>query len=296
MPLRFEGVHRGIGERIQPLLRSFGGKATYLLSPEVLRDGRCVEMLAALPGCELGTHLHGEMAQPGALVPDVTRDVQRDYPRDLERAKLASLTASFHSGLGRPPSSFRAGRFGVGPHTVPILEELGYAVDSSVTPGIDWSEVSPGLSFVGAPHQPYHPDRGAPGRRGAARLLEVPVTTAPRRASRIPVVGRLAGPRWLRPTRASGRTLLRTAREAVRTNLRDRDGRPVVLNAMLHNVEVVPGASPYAATYGQANAILERLATLLSWARAEGIACIGLSDVADVLAEGAATSREPWIR
>jgi hypothetical protein len=48
---------------------------------------------------------------------------------------------------------------------------------------------------------------------------------------------------------------------------------------MLHNVEVVAGASPYARTDGEARAILQHLGALLSWAKSEGIAFIGLADV-----------------
>ena len=290
-PLAFEGVHVGIAERLQPLFRATGAKPTYLLSPELLRDAGCVERLGALEDCELGAHLHGELAEPGAFEPEVTDAVQRDYPPDVERAKLASLTASFRSAFGRAPTSFRAGRFGVGAHTIALLEELGYTVDSSVTPHMDWSDVSPGLSFRDAPAQPYHPDRGDAGRPGTSRLLEVPVTILPSALSRVPVLGRHVEPRWLRPTRTSGDDLVAIAREAVVEARRASPERPVVLNAMFHNVEVVAGTSPYAATDAEALRIVDRLRVLLQMARHEGIAGIGLSDVPDMLA-GGPVSRE----
>jgi hypothetical protein len=283
-PLAFEGVHVGIAERLQPLSRATGAKPTYLLSPELLRDTPCVERLAALEDCELGAHLHGELAEPGAFEPDVTDAVQRDYPPDLERAKLASLTASFRSAFGRAPTSFRAGRFGVGAHTIGFLEGLGYAVDSSVTPYVDWSEVSAGLSFRDAPTQPYHPDAGDAGRPGISPLLEVPVTILPSALSRVPLLGRHVEPRWLRPTRTSGEDLVAIARDAIAEARRARLERPVVLNAMFHNVEVVAGTSPYAATDAEAMRIVDHLRVLLQMARREGIAGIGLSDVPDVLA------------
>jgi hypothetical protein len=279
LPLRFAGVHRGIAERIHPMVTRHGGKPTYLLSPELLRDPACVEALASLRSCELGTHLHGEMAEPGAFAPEVTSDVQRDYPRAIEHAKLASLTSSFRDAFGRRPTSFRAGRFGVGPNTLPILEQLGYAVDSSVTPRVDWSHVSPGLTFVHAPHQPYFPDRTDPAKRGRSTVLEVPVTTTARLAGWVPLIGRLTQPRWLRPTWSSARTLVRTARDAVESARHEGPRRAVVLNVMFHNVEVVAGASPYAATDGAATALLSRLEALLAWASAEGVTSVGLGDV-----------------
>jgi hypothetical protein len=259
-------------------------KPTYLLSPELLLDPGSVEALAALRGCELGTHLHGEMADPGAWVPEVTNDVQRDYPPDTERAKMTTLTRAFERAFGRAPRSFRAGRFGIGRSTVGILEDLGYDVDSSVTPHVDWSHVSPGLTFGGAPEQPYHPDRISPARAGDAKLLEVPVTIRPPRLGHLPVLGRRLERRWLRPTKNDGAELVAIAKETLADAARQQPERPVVLNAMFHNVEVVAGKSPYAATEREAERILGRLAELLSFAQREGIVGIGLGDVREALA------------
>ena len=283
-PLAFEGVHVGVAERLHPLFRATGAKPTYLLSPELLRDGACVERLGALEDCELGAHLHGELAEPGAFEPDVTDAVQRDYPPEVERAKLVSLTDGFRGAFGRAPASFRAGRFGVGPRTIGLLDELGYAVDSSVTPHVDWSDVSPGLSFRDAPAQPYHPDPGDAGRPGDSRVLEVPVTILPSTLARVPILGRHVEPRWLRPTRTSGEDLVAIARDAIAAARAADAGRAVVLNAMFHNVEVVAGTSPYAATDAEALRILDRLRVLLQMARREGITGIGLADVPGVLA------------
>lgn len=282
-PLAFDGVHAGIAERLHPLFRRLGAKPTYLLSPELLRDAACVERLAGLDGCELGTHLHGELADPGAFEPDVTDAVQRDYPPAVERAKLAWLTEAFRTAFGRAPRSFRAGRFGIGSSTLGILADLGYAVDSSVTPHVDWSGVSPGLTFVGAPTQPYRADPADPCRPGTGPVLEVPVTIRPSALSRVPVLGKHVEQRWLRPTRADGDELVAIARETV-ADEGARGARPVVLNAMFHNVEVVAGASPYAATDAAALRIVERVGVLLEHAKREGIPCVGLGDVPELLA------------
>ena len=285
-PLAFDGVHVGIAERLHPLFQRFGAKPTYLLSPELLRDARSVERLASLEGCELGTHLHGELAEPGAFEPDVTNAVQRDYPPEIEKAKLTWLTEAFRTAFGRAPRSFRAGRFGIGGNTVPILDALGYAVESSVTPHVDWSDVSPGLSFVGAPTQPYHPDPRAPATPGDAQLLEVPVTVLPSALARVPLLGKHVEHRWLRPTRNSGDALVSIARDALEAERRREAGRPIVLNAMFHNVEVVAGASPYASSEVEAQRIVERVGALLEYCKGEGIPCVGLGDVPGVLAGG----------
>lgn len=289
-PLSFAAVHEGIGERLAPLFAKYHARATYLLSPELLRDADTVACLTALGGdAELGTHLHGEFAEPGAHEPEVTRAFQRDYPEPLERAKLVSLTDAFVAAFGRRPRSFRAGRFGIGARTLGILEDLGYTVDSSVTPFVDWcGQGAPGLSFRGAPTQPYRPDVCAPARRGTSAVLEVPVTIRP---SRLPFVGRWTQ-RWLRPTHGSARDLVALARDEIAAAATG----PVVLNAMLHNVEVIPGASPYANDELQACRILARLEALLAFAADEGIAVVGLGDVPAILAGAAAAGHDAELR
>jgi len=284
-PMQFEGVRDGVVRRLQPLFARFGAKPTYLLSPEVLRDEASVAAFRAIePSCELGTHLHGEYAEPGAFEPEMTKDFQRDYPPDVERKKLTYLTDLFIRAFGHQPQSFRAGRFGIGPATIGILESLGYTVESSVTPHMDWSSAgAPGLAFRDAPTQPYRPDPEDAGRPGSARLLEVPVTIRKRLWNALPGIGPRIEPRWLRPTRGTGEALVRVAEDEIAEARRAAPGRPVILNAMFHNVEVVPGMSPYAATEDEANGILDRLRSLLAFAQREGIAVIGLADVPDLL-------------
>ncbi|MGH7283779.1 MAG: hypothetical protein ACRELY_19820, partial [Polyangiaceae bacterium] len=72
-PLAFDGIREGIGARLQPLFEKYDARPTYLLSPEVMRHAASVELLASIASrAELGTHLHGEYAEPNAFEPDVT--------------------------------------------------------------------------------------------------------------------------------------------------------------------------------------------------------------------------------
>lgn len=286
-PLSFSGILSGIGEMLQPMFVRHRAKPTYLLSPEVLRDQRSAEMLTSLNAdAEFGTHLHGEFAEPDAFEPNVTAAFQRDYDRDTELRKLRSLTRLFHDVFGEAPRSFRAGRFGIGPNSLDLLQSLGYGVDSSVTPHMDWSRAGAhGLSFRGAPTQPYWPVLSTPGVAGQkSSLLEVPVTIRPSHFLRVPVVGRRMEPRWLRPTRTSVAELIRIARDEIREAQSIDPERPVVLNTMFHNVEIVPNASPYAATEAKAQTILARIDGLLTFADKEEIGVVGLSEVPEILA------------
>src|SRR4051812_30910069 len=108
-PLAFSGVAQGIRDRLQPLFRRFRAKPTYLLSPEIMRHTQSLETLVSLKDdAELGTHLHGEFAEPGAFEPEVTSALQWQYDRETEWQKLRYLTDLFRSTFGYAPRSFRA--------------------------------------------------------------------------------------------------------------------------------------------------------------------------------------------
>ena len=285
-PLSFQGITDGVAKRIHPLFERFGAKPTYLLSPEVMRDEASVEILRRIaPSSELGTHLHGELAEPDAFEPEVTSVFQRDYPPAVERQKLTYLTDLFIRAFDHQPQSFRAGRFGIGPASIGILESLGYSVESSVTPHMDWaSSGAPGLAFPNASSQPYRPDPANPGEVGDASLLEVPVTIRKRLVNSLPGIGKKIDPRWLRPTRGTERGIVAVAEDEIAAARRIAPERPVILNAMFHNVEVVPHLSPYASNDDEARGILHRLRALLAFAHREGIAVVGLGDVPEILA------------
>lgn len=287
-PMAFEGVRDGVVKRLHPLFLEHGAKPTYLLSPEVMRDEASVEVFRKLESTsELGTHLHGEYAEPGAYEPEITKEFQRDYAPDVERQKLTYLTDLFIRAFGHQPLSFRAGRFGIGSETIGILESLGYTVESSVTPHMDWASAgAKGLSFLGSPSQPYRPDPLDAARPGTSTLLEVPVTIRRRLLSMLPGLATRVEPRWLRPTRGTASALVRVAEDEIAEARRAAPGRPVVLNAMFHNVEVVPGTSPYASNEREARGILDRLGALLAFAKRESISVIGLGDVPEVLGHG----------
>jgi hypothetical protein len=285
-PLSFAAITTGIAGRLQPLFAQFGAKPTYLISPEVLCDPASVECLTHLKGsAELGAHLHGEFVAPDAFEPAETTAFQCNYPPKIERQKLEALTALFQAAFGTRPRSFRAGRFGIGAHSLKFLAELGYAVDSSVSPQKDWTELgAPAANFRYAPTQPYWPVFPMPGQAATepGPLLEVPVTILPSRLSRLPLIGPRIEPRWLRPTCGTADRLIGVARDEL-ARVRGA-GQPVVLNCMFHNVEIMAGLSPYAKNEAAADAILQRLAALLAFARVEGIAVVGLADIADVFA------------
>ena len=299
-PLRFRSVTEGIPEIFTPLFRKHDLVPTYLVSPEILQDAECVGVLRGLRDAELGTHLHGEFIEPEAdREAPVTSTPQTAYAPEVERQKLKNLTDLFESAIGRRPLSFRAGRFALGRRSLQFLDELGYRVDSSVTP-FRTNEYRGGLSsnYWGAPLAPYHPSAEDPRRPGSLRLLEVPVTIlAPilarwpsfllrrlsdRTMNKAPMRMLLGGPiekMWVRPLRGTPEQLASWA-DAVIASWEP--GSTPVLNVMFHSVEVIAAASPYTQTEQDVRGLLGGLEHLFEHLRARySVAPVGLAGLCE---------------
>lgn len=118
--------------------------------------------------CEIGAHLHPWVNPPHEEEVTAHNSYAGNLPAPLERAKLEALTKRIETALGVRPRVFRAGRYGVGPATAGILEELGYRVDLSVVPRTSFAEDG-GPDFRAFDAHPY--------RFGRDRdLLEIPLS------------------------------------------------------------------------------------------------------------------------
>jgi hypothetical protein len=125
---------------------------------ELHRDGRC----------GIGAQLHPWVTPPFTEEVTVRNSFAGNLPRDLERAKLRQLVEAIEANLGVRPTSFTAGRYGVGRSTQGLLEEQGFRIDSSIRPHTEYlSQGGPDFRHCGA--RPYWvgPER---------RLLELPRT------------------------------------------------------------------------------------------------------------------------
>jgi len=301
-PLTFRSVLEGIPERLQPLLRAFDAKPTYLISAEVLENARCVETLASLAGdYELGTHLHGAYVEPQKMYENYagteTPELTCFYDEALEAAKIETLTKLFEDRFGFAPTSYRAGRFGAGANTIRVLEGLGYKVDTSVTPHVCWEDPAGRVDFTDAPEQPYFPDLHDLTRRGNSTVLEVPVSIVrhPWRSevvnkviqrARMGFVTRLSdrflGPIWLRPSFSTAEQMTRLIEDYLE---RYRKNACVVLNMMFHSMEIVPNASPYARMERDCQRLLLRIRKVLGFCANTGTEFVTLSQLPHRLAE-----------
>lgn len=213
----------------------------------VATDRRAIDLLGPLltGGSAVGAQLHPWVNPP--FDEDLTprNSFAGNLPRELEAAKLDTLTDAIAAAFGSRPVAYRAGRYGIGPATVELLSQRGYRLDSSMRPGFDYSaEGGPDFSAVG-----NHAFR-------TGGLIELPSTTVFTGLARRAATG-LYGLAGRVP---KGRGLL------ARTGLLQRipltpEGVPVgealeairvavgdgvrVLNFAFHSPSLAPGNTPY---------------------------------------------------
>ena len=162
-------------EKAQRIFDRLGIKPTYVVDYAVASQstgyGPLREFLAG-GRCDIGAHLHpwvnppyveevgDRLSYPGNLAPE------------LESEKLRALTGAIERNLGVKPLVYRAGRYGIGPHSLALIDRLGYEVDVSVLPRIDLSSrFGPDFSGFG-----NHPFRFGKGGRGLGIPLTIGLT------------------------------------------------------------------------------------------------------------------------
>lgn len=297
-PLTTENV--GWWAPFQGVCERHAAAPTYLVTSEIVADERAVAFLAPLAGrgaAEVGAHLHPWTTPPFEAEPGLAwNDASHAYPshlgEDLLAAKLRTLTRQIEEAFDAAPTSFRAGRFGLDAAGARLLAELGYVVDSSVTPYLSWADNPGRPGWGGGPDfrrhdaYPFRVDgTGMPG------LVELPVTILPtyaltrrcrllrerwearplRVARRVLRVWQRPQPLWLRPRPEYGADDLEALlREAERRHL------PFTV-FMFHSSELMPGASPYRPDQTSVDELLTLLDRLFGLARQRGHSFVTLS-------------------
>jgi hypothetical protein len=241
---------------LQELCDSFGVRPSYVVTWEMAtRDESkgILRELSASGRCEIGAHLHPWSSPP--FRPEDLRGhtYPHNLPPELLERQLGELTAAIEENIGVRPTTYRAGRNGLDGRSLPLLERLGYSVDTSVDPLFNERRKG-GPAFTGAPLRPYRPDYDDVRRPGRSKLLEVPISAAtlpwlpkPLEAlyatlPPIPYRGAIKRlglrPVWLRPSYSSLPDMLAFASRLAAE-------RVPCFNIIFHSSELLPGGSPY---------------------------------------------------
>jgi hypothetical protein len=259
---------------LQELCDRFGARPTYLVTYEMATREESAPILRDLGRtgrAEIGTHLHPWTSPPFRAEDLEAHTYPHNLPADLLDRQITELTGVIEERLGARPTTYRAGRNGFDGRSLPVLERLGYTVDTSVDPLFNETRKR-GMSFAGAPREPYHPDYADVRRPGRSSILEIPITSAtvpglPKtlesaytRLPPIPWRGALKrlGVRaaWLRPSYTSRAEML-----AFASRLRAQGATS--FNVIFHSSELLPGGSPYTPDQRSVDRFLDDLKALL---------------------------------
>lgn len=158
--------------KFQQFCENEGIAPVYLVDWPIARSARAAEILRAplaAGKAEIGVQLHPWVNPPFEEELTPHNSFPGNLPRALERSKFDQLCDEIERNFEIAPAIYRAGRYGVGPHTPGMLFARGVAVDSSVRARFDYSAQG-GPNFRNHPPAPYWLDDGR-------RLLELPLTT-----------------------------------------------------------------------------------------------------------------------
>lgn len=285
----------------QQLCDRYNAVPTYLVNWPVTTDPVSADImrdLATHSRCDVGTHIHPWNTPPVDEQPGPFNSMLANLPLDAVRQKLVTLHSAIQHKIEVTPITFRAGRWGFSADAAGVLVDLGYEVDSSVSPYIDWT-AEHGPDYRRAPHQVYRfePDRPfVPVPAG--RLTEVPVSVGflggrpqfglrvrewamrptPRRLRMVGVVDRLgiATLRWLSPEVSSARDLVKLATALVRTGAN-------FLNFTFHSPALSPGLTPFVRGERDLREFNDRIEEFLAFAKDEGYRFARLSQLPRLL-------------
>lgn len=158
-------------ERVQKIFDEYRIVPVYVVDYPVAFQADGYRPLQEIHGsgrCVIGAHLHPWVNPPYEEHVNGYNSFPGNLPPDLEAKKLHVLGELIGERFGARPVVYKAGRYGVGPHTADILEQQGYEVDASFCPRMDYSAEG-GPNFT---HNSVWPFWFGKTRR----LLEIPLS------------------------------------------------------------------------------------------------------------------------
>jgi hypothetical protein len=127
-------------DRVQSIFNEYGICPCYVIDYPVASQPQGYELLkqfAQAGQCEIGAQLHPWVNPPQTETVNRFNSYPGNLPAELERQKLKILQQTIADNFGAKPTTYKAGRYGFGPNTNGILQELGFNIDLSVCPPLD---------------------------------------------------------------------------------------------------------------------------------------------------------------
>lgn len=273
-PPEYTSVQLGIPNFLRPIWQQYDVHPIYFVSPEVLYDAHCCEVLKSEieKGALIGAHLHPEYIEPHSIWGKEMGKVIPQFPCYAcdsveEKEKIKNLTDLIEKKLNVRPVWYRAARFGADIDTIKIIHDLGYLYDSSVTPNIDWS-IKGGPNHSVAPQIPYKIGESnlySDNVKNETGITEYPVCI---KGKRWGILGTILPNnwlfyRWLRPTHMTFMEQKKLIRESLSRN-------EECLVMMFHSMEVMINKTPYVRNKLMQKYYLYRLRKTIEYAKNQG--------------------------
>jgi hypothetical protein len=286
---------------VQELFDRYGAIPTYLVTQVVANDQEAVGILKNILSkgrCDIGAHCHPWSTTPFTEGKLAANSMLSTLKPQTIKAKIESLHNSISTAFDFSPKCFRAGRWAFGPHVARAILDLGYEVDTSVTPFIDWASDG-GSDFSTAPTDAYSFDpENVMAPKDQGQLLEVPATIgflqrpfhlcasvhkriAGSFLSRFHILGaldraRLLNLRWLSPEESSGQEMVRLCKNLIHRGCN-------FLNLCFHSTSLLPGKSPFVLSDSELRSFLGAIESFLAFASSHEMRFLGLSEGAGAL-------------
>jgi len=271
-------------------------KPTYLVNYAVASQDWAVDILKEVmldQRCEIGSHCHPWNTPPYEEETSAFNSMLCNLPPILQKEKLSSLTHLIENKFGVKPVSFRSGRWAGSDSVADSLVELGYLVDSSITPYTNWS------TYFGPDYSLRSPQmfwlRFGGEVAFERSLLEIPVSVGYLGGNFAlkNEIHRVLSRRWIRRTRLIGLldrlkllkkvTLspeLSSVEEMISLSETMIDCGFEFLHMYFHSPTLKVGSTSYVKTSAERNVFLRKLESYFSYANFKGFKSISLSEVA----------------
>jgi hypothetical protein len=221
-----------------------------------------------------------------------------NLPGELQYKKIRTLHSAIRQRFGINSISFRSGRWGYGPEVAKHLYELGYKIDTSITPYMDWTN-DQGPDFSDISPRPFKFSCGDVFRQAPdGTLVEIPPTVGyfqsnfalcnrifkvltkkpldrlvlHRILNKLNLLNRV----WLSPEVADAKSMIRLARRMMANEYK-------LINLFFHSPSLKYGLSPFVQTKDDEVNFLQRIREFLIFAREASVRSMTLSEALSVV-------------
>ena len=269
--------------RLQAVAERHGVRPIYFTSHPFMADeaaGGAVAALVREGRADAGLHLHAWVTPPGDGPNHGPGSYQCNLDPDIHRAKLSELIRAFLARYDRAPVAHRAGRYGAAPWVLDQLVEASVRADFSPSAGFDMTpEGGPDYAGMDACLRLRGPMAVVPV--SGARRWRRGAFGAP--APSLAGAKRIAAEGLSRAVRLSPEGVALDVMQGLAEHL-DAMGA-WVLTPTVHSSSLEAGATSYARTREEADALLAKMDAFLGWAVARGYQPITLDEIAALAEE-----------